>query len=117
MSSYWHYTPMTDTTDIPRRLIGFPRTDTRLIPVIDGELDETAELRFPWPRPAVTRYVTSRARWARRVARVRRSRFAADVRARWGTWLTVVGVLAVAWLLLRLVDLMHALAPIAGSWS
>lgn len=55
------------------------RTDTLLIPVIDGDAvtlpDDTAPMPFPWARPVVTRYSTRRPAWAR----VRRSQFAADL--------------------------------------
>lgn len=122
MTPYAWWTPMSDTTEIPHRLAGFPRTDTTLLPIIEGEVaeppaDPTVEIVFPWPRPAVTRYTTPRARWSRRVRRLRRSRFAADVRDRWGAWLTAVGFLTVVYLLLRLVDLMHTLAPVTAGWN
>lgn len=88
------------------------RTDTRRIPVIEGE---TAA---PWLRgPVVTRYRTPRARLAVAVARVRRSAFAADVARGWARARAVIGAVAVAYgllLVLRGVAVAVALTTGAG---
>lgn len=70
------------------------RTDTIRIPIIDGQVDTTSEIPAPWLRPAVIRtYATPRARLARRLAMLRRSPFAADLRGarRAAFWPLAVG--------------------------
>lgn len=114
MNAYAHWTPMTDTRELPAHRRGLPRGSTAPIVVIEGEVDDaTREVGFPWSQPHVTRYRHVPG-WLRLARRVRRSRFAADVRARWQTVLAFVGLAGVVLLLLSLQDAVHALAPIAG---
>lgn len=81
------------------------RTDTMRIPIIDGELDTTAELRAPWLLPPVT------ARYARRSAwrRFARSGFVRDVTCGVADLGAILGGCVAGYVLLLV--LLHVFAP------